>query len=122
MQEETCWLQKGPKTMFFYLMRFKHTELGERKLTHRVDIPKEMDMAPFLAPPTSRGEDLQPDVYDLTGVVHHIGERTNSGHYVAFVRLTEQTWRRYSDGQVTPAQEQDVRSKNALILSYTRRR
>ncbi|CAB1114379.1 unnamed protein product [Ectocarpus sp. CCAP 1310/34] len=80
-----------------------------------------MDMAPYIGPPTSRAGARQPDMYDLTGVVHHIGQTTNKGHYVAFVRLPGQWWRRYDDAKVTEVVASQALTKNALILSYTRR-
>lgn len=63
----------------------------------------------------------QPDMYDLTGVVHHSGPTTNKGHYVAFVRLPGQGWRRYDDANITTVADKRVLTNNALILSYTRR-
>ncbi|CAM9357548.1 unnamed protein product [Ectocarpus sp. 12 AP-2014] len=119
-REEQSWLKKCPRTVLLYLMRFAYTTRGE-KLTHDVHIPKEMDMAPYIGPPTSRAGARQPDMYDLTGVVHHIGQTTNKGHYVAFVRLPGQWWRRYDDAKVTEVVDSQVLTKNALILSYTRR-
>ncbi|CAM9610950.1 unnamed protein product [Ectocarpus fasciculatus] len=122
-QTETSWLKPYPQTVFFYLMRFKHTRGREEKLTHRVVIPEAMDLAPYVSPPTSRGEGkIHPQQYDLTGVVHHIGKTTKKGHYVAFVRLPGQGWIKYNDENVTQADERDVQTNNALILSYTRRR
>ncbi|CBJ32461.1 conserved unknown protein [Ectocarpus siliculosus] len=118
--EEQSWLKKCPRTVLLYLMRFAYTTRGE-KLIHDVYIPKEIDMAPYIGPPTSRAGARQPDMYDLNGVVHHIGQTTNKGHYVAFVRLPGEGWLRYDDAKVTGVTDSDVRTQNALILSYTRR-
>ncbi|CBJ31209.1 similar to deubiquitinating enzyme 3 [Ectocarpus siliculosus] len=118
--EEQSWLKKCPRTVLLYLMRFAYTTRGE-KLTHDVYIPKEIDMAPYIGPPTTRAGARQPDMYDLNGVVHHIGQTTNKGHYVAFVRLPGEGWLRYDDAKVTGVTDSDVRTQNALILSYTRR-
>lgn len=63
----------------------------------------------------------QHDLYDLTGVVHHIGRSTRKGHYITFARLPDGRWRRYDDSNVTAVKEQNVLTKDALILSYTRR-
>ncbi|CAN0055028.1 unnamed protein product, partial [Ectocarpus sp. 4 AP-2014] len=119
-REEQSWLKECPRTVLLYLMRFAYTTRGE-KLTHDVHIPKEMDLAPYIGPPTSRAGARQPDMYDLTGVVHHIGQTINNGHYVAFVRLPGQRWRRYDDAKVNEVVDSQVLTKNALILSYTRR-
>lgn len=59
-------------------------------------------------------------MYDLNGVVHHNGQKTNKGHYVASVRLPE-GWHRYDDAKVTGGVDDKALTKNALILSYTRR-
>ncbi|CAM9297654.1 unnamed protein product [Ectocarpus sp. 8 AP-2014] len=78
-------------TIFFYLMRFEHVRSGgtfvEIKHSHHVDVPKSIDMAPYTRPPASSAGDPQSEWYDLTGVVHHEGETTKTGHYTAFVRL-----------------------------------
>ncbi|CAN0408852.1 unnamed protein product, partial [Ectocarpus sp. 8 AP-2014] len=61
--------------------------------------------------------DPQPDLYHLTGTVHHVGETTNTGHYVVFVRQPGQGWRRHDDGRVSSVNEHHVLTKDALILS-----
>ncbi|CAN0545493.1 unnamed protein product, partial [Ectocarpus sp. 8 AP-2014] len=60
-------------------------------------------------------------IYDLNGVVHHSGDTTNKGHYVASVHVPREGWRRYDDAQVTGVVDNKALTKNALILSYTRR-
>ncbi|CAM9388010.1 unnamed protein product, partial [Ectocarpus sp. 12 AP-2014] len=123
--EETTLLKQCPTTLFLYLMRFEHVRSGgrfvERKLSHHVDVPKSIDMAPYTRPPASSAGDPQPQWYDLTGVVHHEGKTTKGGHYTAFVRLAGEEWRRYNDSKVTQVGCEDVLTENALILTYTRR-
>ena len=47
--------------------------------------------------PVAGAIQINPDhEYRLTGVVSHLGERANSGHYVADV-YTKKGWRRYND-------------------------
>ncbi|CAN0059060.1 unnamed protein product [Ectocarpus sp. 13 AM-2016] len=125
MLEETTLLKQCPTTLFLYLMRFEHVRSGgrfvERKLSHHVDVPKSIDMAPYTRPPASSAGAPQPERYDLTGVVHHEGKTTKGGHYTAFVRLAGEEWRRYNDSKVTKVGYEDVLTENALILTYTRR-
>lgn len=63
-------------------------------------------------------------VYALNGTVHHKGSTINSGHYVAYVRMgnNSKTWRCYNDANVKDGVDEDeALSKDALMLSYTRR-
>ena len=62
-------------------------------------------------------------IYDLVGVIHHYGERTNSGHYTATTRNpVDYRWRNFDDVKVTFAHPADLRSStNAYLLFYERR-
>uniref|UniRef100_A0A914EAC9 Ubiquitin carboxyl-terminal hydrolase n=1 Tax=Acrobeloides nanus TaxID=290746 RepID=A0A914EAC9_9BILA len=46
--------------------------------------------------------------YELKAIVTHKGRSSNSGHYVAWVRLAENKWAMLDDDQVHPVLEEDV--------------
>lgn len=60
-------------------------------------------------------------MYHLDGVVHHLGGSLAQGHYLAYIRLSNNTWRRYNDAAVSKVPQKEALGKNALLLSYTRR-
>ena len=62
-------------------------------------------------------------IYDLIGVVHHYGDRINSGHYTASTKNSiDKKWRAYDDVRVTIADQKDIIfSSSAYLLFYERR-
>lgn len=65
---------------------------------------------------------INPDhEYRLTGVVSHLGDRANAGHYVADV-CTRKGWRRYNDTLIRPTDPADKSNCSALngyLFFYT---
>ncbi|KAI1184677.1 hypothetical protein F5B17DRAFT_410997, partial [Nemania serpens] len=43
-----------------------------------------------------------PAVYDLFAVVAHAGTTVNSGHYISYIRLDDDTWTRCNDTHIVP--------------------
>lgn len=62
-------------------------------------------------------------IYDLIGVVHHYGDRINSGHYTASTKNPiDNKWRAYDDMRVIFAEQKDIiYSSSAYLLFYERR-
>ncbi|CAN0312592.1 unnamed protein product [Scytosiphon promiscuus] len=60
-------------------------------------------------------------LYDLDGVIHHRGERTDSGHFQTFVRTGKEEWLIYDDNKVNKIGVGTVVNEKALMLAYTRR-
>lgn len=65
----------------------------------------------------------EPFVYDLVGVVHHFGERINSGHYTATTKNpVDGQWRKFDDKIVTLTDKAALKgSASAYLLFYERR-
>ncbi|CAN0462514.1 unnamed protein product [Ascophyllum nodosum] len=61
-------------------------------------------------------------VYDLTGVVQHLGEGQRRGHYIALVKTSKGKWCQADDAKVFEVSRRQVASAEAYILFYTRRR
>lgn len=60
-------------------------------------------------------------LYDLYGVVHHLGA-LSGGHYVASIRSEiDGKWRLFNDAQVTEISSRDIVDASAYILFYVRR-
>lgn len=59
---------------------FTYTEYVTKKNRAKVKVPKRLSLSAFQAPDTAL-EDLSK--YSLQSIVHHIGSRASSGHYLA---------------------------------------
>ena len=68
------------------------------------------------------GEDHnENELYDLYGIVHHLGA-LHGGHYVTSLRSeTDGKWRLFNDAQITEISENDIVDSSAYILFYIRR-
>ncbi|KAI1725918.1 ubiquitin carboxyl-terminal hydrolase domain-containing protein [Ditylenchus destructor] len=135
-----------PPVLVFHLKRFELLNDGAtKKVESLLQIPLEsLDMSPYVCNPESRHNTLSRShkynatpyknglnecgdqercLYDLVGVVHHFGERTNSGHYTASTRNPiDGRWRTFDDMKVTFTNTSDIRSStNAYLLFYERR-
>ena len=45
-------------------------------------------------------EGLDTGMYELSAVVTHLGNSVDSGHYMAWVKDTEEEWTKYDDDSV----------------------
>jgi hypothetical protein len=59
-------------------------------------------------------------LYNLYGVVVHIGSDMAKGHYVSFVRLNDGRWCKCNDETVTVVTEASVLAQKAYMLFYER--
>lgn len=74
-----------PPVLHVSLMRFVYdpkTE-GRKKSKHALSFPRELDMWPFLRKET--GTNQEPVMYELTGILRHLGSSAYRGHYEAQV-------------------------------------
>ena len=79
-------------------------------MTEFVDYPFDLDLSEFAVEAEKR-------IYDLVGVVKHIGSTIGSGHYIAFCKL-DGKWHEFNDKIVRPVDAKDVVSKDAYVLFY----
>lgn len=59
-------------------------------------------------------------MYDLQAVVHHLGT-AHGGHYMTFVRDTNDSWIRYNDANVSTVTGFNVLTSGAYVLSCAKR-
>ena len=59
------------------------------------------------------------DEYALCGIGHHFGEYSNSGHYMASVRI-DQEWIRCNDTQIVKSDESSSKSMECYVCIYTK--
>jgi hypothetical protein len=135
-----------PPVLIFHLKRFHLEEDGTMKRVERpVRIPLEsLNMSPYICRPDNKTNTLRKKyckidsdlsngevkglsteeyIYDLIGVVHHYGDRINSGHYTSTTKNpVDKKWRAFDDVRVTSADQKDITfSSSAYLLFYERR-
>ena len=90
------------------------------KITKYVHFPERFSLAPYMSDDAPyEGSD---PVYDLFGVLVHqdFYASAHSGHYVAYVKLPDNTWVLCNDGRVSVSSEKEAMKQKAYILFYER--
>ena len=111
-------LFRVPRILIVHLKRFQFTGAYRRKIDTLVDYPIEgMDLAPYIAQPLPEG---QAAIYDLIGVVHHLGMSIEYGHYTATTKhANDGEWYRYDDDEVSRCTDENLQhDATAYLLFY----
>lgn len=119
-----------PETLVIHLKRFEVNldasgALSFRKKHDDVTIPLMLDLSSILASPIESSvskPDLPAHIYQLKGIVSHLGADARSGHYVYDAYDTVmRTWKTFDDSRVTSGKDMHVKRKDtAYILQYER--
>ena len=99
-----------PKTLIIILNRGRG-----KAFDCLVDFPPVLDLTNYVLCPQSITK------YQLTGVISHLGDSGQSGHFIAFCKhRMDKKWYRYNDALVTPCQDQNNEYKigTPYILFY----
>eukprot|EP00996_Jenningsia_fusiforme_P007025 NODE_90_length_3349_cov_18.454242_g81_i0.p1 GENE.NODE_90_length_3349_cov_18.454242_g81_i0~~NODE_90_length_3349_cov_18.454242_g81_i0.p1 ORF type:complete len:829 (-),score=117.48 NODE_90_length_3349_cov_18.454242_g81_i0:806-3292(-) len=109
-----------PNTLIFELLRFVYDpkRQARMKLSSKIGFPLVLDMSQFC-------EDGHGGIYELVGVVLHLGADAHFGHYVAHLRGRTGAWHCAEDSSVSPIgdyAQADERghSSDAYMLIYRR--
>lgn len=126
-------IYKAPKFLAVHLKRFRETKkngnVGLSKIEALVNFPiDELDMTEYVINPDYPCENSQnvenPEkkiIYELFGVVNHMGS-INFGHYTAFCKnFLDNDWYCFDDSTVSHINKDNVVSKAAYILFYSRK-
>ena len=84
-----------------------------KKLNHKVEFPEELDVRPFMT-----AEDGEPVMYKLYAVLVHAGATCNSGHYLAFVKNSQQQWYVMNDQKVLEFNAKFLSKIEPYLLFY----
>jgi len=116
MAGKTMEIYRLPDIFVVQLKRFTKHKIGI-KLDIMVDYPVEgLDMSPFVK------IDPEDKIYDLFGVVCHVGMIACAGHYTAFcLNPVDMKWYYYDDSNVREVKKEQVVTRNAYILFYKKR-
>ncbi|EQC25550.1 hypothetical protein SDRG_16568 [Saprolegnia diclina VS20] len=98
--EKRLFLRETPPVLALHLKRFKFMEASQSfaKLFHRVLFPDELQLPSRLMLSTSN------ETYDLFGIVVHIGNGLDEGHYVSLI-LWKTQWLLFDDDHVSKVDE-----------------
>ena len=98
-----------PKILFFHLRRFEYDlEQDENtKIVQNYQFPDNLEMNPFTVDP-----EMQPPettAYSLMSIMVHVGNRSNSGHYISFVQpQMDGRWFKLNDETISECSKQYV--------------
>ncbi|GLT71465.1 hypothetical protein SLA2020_434810, partial [Shorea laevis] len=108
-------VMEAPNILTIALKRFQSGKFG--KLNKPIQFPEILDLAPF----TSGTSDKSP-IYKLYGVVVHLDimNASFSGHYVSYVKNSQNKWFKIDDSTVTAVERERVLTKGAYMLLYAR--
>jgi ubiquitin carboxyl-terminal hydrolase 8 len=135
MPLKKTWISRLPNYLIIQITRYRFSPTGGRnvKLHTKVNYPlTEMDMTPYFIPtdgfptPSRLDRGLQgPFKYDCYGVVQHLGDTVNSGHYWANVNhfvngKPSPQWYEINDTAVTKSDVRKVNPSLAYLLFYKR--
>ena len=116
-------LWRLPEILIIHLKRFRFSHNRRDKITTAVDFPlRGLDVSRWVSPSFEGDMDELATPYDLFAVSNHSGG-LGGGHYTAHARnVIDNQWYYFNDSVVSPVNEGSVRSKNAYMLFYRKRR
>lgn len=108
-----------PTILVLHLKRFSYSTFSRDKVSTSISFPAQsLDLAEYCA------SDAVVDgstLYDLTGIVHHMGS-LNGGHYTAeCLNNDTQEWFDFNDSSVSGIKKPELNSSSAYMLFYQRR-
>ena len=67
-------------------------------------------------------KNLETTVYDLIGVIQHLGHTREAGHYISLCKHSTGKWYQFNDDRVEQISEEEIVNENAYILIYMRQK
>lgn len=114
-------IKRLPKYLTIQMMRFfyKKEENYTAKIVRRVEHPFILDVFPWLTQELRekfvKNRELnkiqEAGYYNLKTIITHQGRSPDSGHYIAFAKVSDQ-WYKFDDEKVTEVDEEDIQSVN----------
>ncbi|KAL0890978.1 hypothetical protein Bca101_014961 [Brassica carinata] len=108
-------IAEPPNVLTIALKRFQSGKFG--KLNKLIRFPENLDLTPYVSGGSEKSHD-----YKLYGVVVHLDtmNASFSGHYVCYVRNTQNKWYKADDNTVVTSDVERVLTKGAYMLFYAR--
>ncbi|XP_059658276.1 ubiquitin C-terminal hydrolase 22 [Cornus florida] len=123
-------IRRLPLVLCLHIKRFEHSPVKKvsKKIDRHLQFPFSLDMSPYLSSSIVRKrfgnrifafEGEEPDIsteFEVFAVVTHSG-MLESGHYVTYLRLSDQ-WYKCDDAWITEVDEEVVRSSQSYLIYY----
>ena len=77
-----------------------------------LDFPTELNISQFV------NDNHSPKMYDLIGVISHLGESSMEGHFIAMCKHFDGNWYLFNDARVVQINEKDIYKGTPYILFY----
>ncbi|KAG2243226.1 hypothetical protein Bca4012_022646 [Brassica carinata] len=108
-------IRRPPNVLTIALKRFKGGRYG--KLNKRISFPETLDLRPYM----SQGGEGS-DVYKLYAVIVHLDMLNASffGHYICYIKDFSGNWYRIDDSEIESVELEEVLSRRAYMLLYSR--
>ena len=110
-----------PKYLIIQMMRFcfKKEENDTAKIVRRVEHPFRLDVLPWLTPELRETfvknreahKEKNAGYYSLKAIITHQGRSSDSGHYIAFVKVSDK-WFKFDDEKVKDVEDEDIQAVN----------
>eukprot|EP01016_Furgasonia_blochmanni_P036692 TRINITY_DN4217_c0_g1_i2.p1 TRINITY_DN4217_c0_g1~~TRINITY_DN4217_c0_g1_i2.p1 ORF type:complete len:236 (-),score=31.65 TRINITY_DN4217_c0_g1_i2:108-815(-) len=109
--EKRVLIKSLPSTLVIHLKRFKYAENLRRmiKLLDRVAFPTDIRVE------YQDGEDYSSRFYNLYGIIVHIGQGLQYGHYICLIKIKD-NWFQFDDETITVADERMIVSTYGLFV------
>ena len=78
-----------------------------------VNIPEKLDISEYVI-----DKEKSPKKFDLKGIISHFGESSMEGHFTAFCKHFDDTWRQYNDAIVRNISDKAIFQGTPYILFY----
>ncbi len=117
--EKRLTIYEAPNILLIHLKRFRVGMYG--KINKPITYKSELSLRPFMSPSQLRAGVSVP-VYRLYAVLVHLDVKgsSNFGHYIAYVRTSNNKWYKCDDSTVTETTLEAVLALNAYLLWYER--
>ncbi|XP_047320256.1 ubiquitin carboxyl-terminal hydrolase 20-like [Impatiens glandulifera] len=116
--EKQLELDTVPSIASFHLKRFNYNGVILDKIDKHIEFPLELDLRPYTR--QCWNSDI-PLMYDLYGIVVHVGSSPIFGHYYSFVRSSPDAGYKMDDHNVTRVNENIVLAEAAYIPFYAKK-
>lgn len=99
--------KKLPEILFFHLRRFEYDlEQDENtKIMQEYKFFNNIDMGEYLE---DKEKGKQGCSYSLLAIMVHMGSRSNSGHYIAYIKPESRQWYKFNDESISKVSEKYV--------------
>ena len=113
-----CCVWSSPEILIIHLKRFGFNRFGREKVNALVDYPiYNLDLSDYMV---RKPEDHM--LYDLFAISCHTGG-LYGGHYYSYAKNCEDSrWYCFNDSSVSPLTEKELKTSNAYMLFYQRKR